>query len=79
MARTISSPSNDVPAALLADATATDMARAAHALMGLGDRGAAEALLEMARHNRILALKLRVGSGLRRDRMRSQRGEASAS
>ena len=68
MARPISSPSRDLRAAALADATATDMAGAAQALAA-GDPETAEALRAMARHNRILALKLRALQGTTPDRI----------
>jgi hypothetical protein len=67
MARSISTPAHD-PRAALADAMATEMARAADALAGRGDHEAAESLREMARHNRILALKLRVEHSLAQER-----------
>ena len=67
MARPTSSSTRDLRAAALADATASEMARAAHALTG--DHETVEALRAMARHNRILALKLRTTQGLASDRM----------
>ena len=51
-----------------ADGRASEMARAAHAIASRGDPETAEALLEMVRHNRIVALKLRAERGLERDR-----------
>ncbi len=66
--------SQNVPhAALQADAMAAQMALAAHALRMRGDVGTAESLLAMARHNRILGLKLRVAQGLAPSRDRAQR------
>lgn len=68
MARPTSSPARDLRAAALADETATEMAAAAQALAA-GDPGIAEALCTMARHNRILALKLRALQGVTPDRV----------
>lgn len=51
----------------VADGQASEMARAAHAVRSRGDGETADALLAMARHNRILALKLRAERGLERD------------
>lgn len=62
--------SQNIPnAAHRADAMAAQMALAAHALRMRGDVGTAESLLAMARHNRILGLKLRIEQDLapRRD------------
>ncbi|MHB2211323.1 hypothetical protein [Methylobacterium sp. CM6257] len=64
MARTTSSPVNNSRAASLAEAMATEMARAAHALKGRGDLEAAASILELARHNRIVALRLRAEQDL---------------
>jgi hypothetical protein len=64
MARTTSSPVNNSRDASLAEATATEMARPAHALEGRGDLETAGSLLELARHNRIVALRLRAEQGL---------------
>jgi hypothetical protein len=70
MARPTSSPARDLRAAALADETATEMAAAAQALaLAAGDPGSAEALCTMARHNRILALKLRALQGVTPDRV----------
>ncbi|MCJ2143796.1 hypothetical protein [Methylobacterium sp. E-066] len=69
MARPTSSSPQDLHAAALADATATDMAGAAQALARAGDSETAEVLRTMARHNRIVALKLRAMQGLTQDRM----------
>ncbi|WP_331304240.1 hypothetical protein [Methylobacterium oryzae] len=55
---------------------AAQMALAAHALRVRGDAGTAEALLAMARHNRILGLKLRIEQGLA---SRGDRAERHAS
>lgn len=48
---------------------AAQMALAAHTLRMRGDVGTAESLLAMARHNRVLGLKLRIEQDLapRRD------------
>ena len=59
---------NDVRAAMLADGLAADLACAAHILTGQGDQATAEALLAMARHNRIAALKLRAEQGIEHNR-----------
>ncbi len=68
--------STDPRAALQADAMAAQMALAADALQLRGDIETAESLRAMARHNRILGLKLRVEHGLAplpsRDRVRRQ-------
>lgn len=53
-------------AAAWADTVATQMASAAHALRARGDARTAESLLEMARHNRIVGLKLRADLGAAR-------------
>ncbi|MGH1570804.1 hypothetical protein ACRAWG_09235 [Methylobacterium sp. P31] len=55
---------NDPRVARLAEAMATAMARAAHTLEGRGDLEAAESLLELARHNRIAALRMRAERGV---------------
>jgi len=69
MARPTSSSTRDLRAAALADATATEMARAAQSLACGGDPETAEALRTMARHNRIAALKLRAVQGFAQDRV----------
>src|SRR5438309_2088717 len=53
-------------AAVWADTVAAQMGLAAHTLRAHGDAKTAEALLEMARHNRIVGLKLRAELGLAR-------------
>lgn len=66
--------SQNVPhAARQADAMAAQMALAAHALRRRGDVGTAESLLAMARHNRILALKLRIAQDLAPGQDRAER------
>ncbi|MHB2205462.1 hypothetical protein [Methylobacterium sp. CM6257] len=54
----VASYNNRVRTAVLAGAIATELARAAHHVAEQGQVAAAEALLEQARHNRILALRL---------------------
>lgn len=54
---------NEQRAADWADTVAAQMALAAHTLRARGDAGTAESLLEMARHNRIVGLKLRAEAG----------------
>jgi hypothetical protein len=58
--------SNRNRTAALAEASATELARAAHHLGEQGQAAAAEALLRQARHNRILALQLRAAAGAER-------------
>lgn len=69
MAISTPAPSQDLSTAALADAAATDMAGAAQALARAGDPETAEVLRAMARHNRVLALKLRATQGAAQDRM----------
>lgn len=54
---------NRVRTAALAEAIATELARAAHYLGERGQAATAEPLLRQARHNRILALRLRAEAG----------------
>ncbi|WCS24395.1 hypothetical protein LOK46_25200 [Methylobacterium sp. NMS14P] len=60
-------------AAHRAETMAAQMALAAHALRMRGDVGTAESLLAMARHNRILGLKLRIEQDLAPRRNRAGR------
>ncbi|MCJ2056397.1 hypothetical protein MKL09_07515 [Methylobacterium sp. J-048] len=69
MARPTASSSNVLRAAALADAMATDMASTAEALACAGDPETAETLRALARHNRVLALKIRTTRGLAQDRI----------
>lgn len=54
---------NRVRTAAFAETIATELARAAHHLADQGHAATAEALLGQARHNRILALRLRAEAG----------------
>ncbi|MET0430280.1 MAG: hypothetical protein ABW026_17520 [Microvirga sp.] len=67
MARPTASSSTVLRAAALADAMATDMASAAEALDRAGDPKTAKTLRALARHNRILALKIRTMRGPAQD------------
>jgi hypothetical protein len=58
------SSTNRVSTAALAESIATELARAAHHLSEQGQAATAEALLQQARHNRILALRLRAEAGV---------------
>jgi hypothetical protein len=57
------SSTNRVRTAALAEAIATELAHAAHHLGQQGQAATAETLLRQARHNRILALRLRAEAG----------------
>ena len=57
------SSTNRIRTAALAESIATELARAARHLAEQGQAATAEVLLQQARHNRVLALRLRAEAG----------------
>jgi hypothetical protein len=56
-------PTNRIRIAVIAEAIATELARAALQLSERGQPATAEALFRQARHNRVQALRLRAEAG----------------